>query len=486
MKALLKKFFADLLITSLLLPLVLALTSCGEGFLLNRMEEDQRAVEFMNILNRNMSRHANYTVVTENELALETNGVGININETTTSIVVYDEKSEEYFEHNETHSIINEGEKKNEITIIKGFADGKMFSSYNMNAQKPIKLWSPVTAEEHLAHEAEMSGAKEVDDNDMVETAATRTCVKNSDKTWTATYTDYTEEGLNYFRDAMGNVEDVLAYANLTDVMMTIHATEALYPTTMEMIFEYELSEDAEAGAKIPTFIVRTTYQDIGTTQALEMDFTEYKEVVDLRVGDIIEKSLQDFIGADQAEFKINMFQRATYKGQTEGYSESNEGRFEMTSAGYSFDIQSEIQDEKYILRYCDGVRRVMNEKEEEIEQETITDAEAKAFISALLNPASFNSTQVMDVTKDEILSKNGKDVYHLTLQTPELDTYEESLGVIFLSGECTLKVSLEAGRMTQQTFTLTMISDEGLEFSITYKCYYYSFSNADDMFSDM
>lgn len=479
MKKLLKRTLVGLLTAALLLPLTLGLTSCSEGFRLNRMKESRRAVEFMKVLDMNMSQHTNYTTVTENELVLNAYGVEVNIKETTTSVIVYGQGPEDYFVHEETHSTVSGGEKNEEITIIEGFADGKMFSFYDTDKQTSIKLWSPITAEDHIAHWIEMSYAGDADDNCMVETAATRTCVQNSDKTWTASYTDYSEEGLDYFRDTMGNVEAMLPYATLTDVVLTMHATEELYPTTMEMTFEYELSEDAEAGAKIPTFVAKVTYQDIGTTKAFEMDFTGYKEVADLRVGAIMEKSLQDFIAADQAEFKVNISQRATYNGKTEGYAESNEGRFEMTPGGYTFDIQSEIQDEKYILRYRDGVRYVMDEKGKEMGQDAFTDAEAEAFIRSLLDPADFSTTMVMDVEKDEILSKNGKSVYHLTLQTPDLTSYEEALGVTRLSGECKAKVTIEEGRMTQQTFTLTMTNRDGLEYVITYKCYYNSFSNS-------
>ncbi len=490
MKKSMKRCIEGLLIVALVLPLALSLTSCTEGFRLNRMDEHERAAEFMNVLNMNMGQQDSYTAVTENELLFETYGVEASIKGTTTVIFVYGENPEDYFIHEETHSVMTMGDESEEMTIIEGFADGKMFSFYDTDKQKAIKLWSPLTAEDHVAHEKEISGVESVDDNDMVETAATRTCVQNADKTWTATYTDYSEKGLDYFRGNLGGVETMLSYATLTDVVLTMHATEDLYPTTMEMTFEFELSEDADPGATLPTFTAKVTYQDIGTTKAIEMDFTGYKEVADLRVGAIMEKSLMDFMDADQAEFKVNVSQRATYNGKTEGYAESNEGRFEVTSKGYTFDIQSEIGDEKYTLRYRDGIRRVMDEKGKEMGQDEFTDAEAEAFIRSLLDPASFSTTMVMDVEKDEILSKNGKFVYHLTLQTPDLDEYEEMLGVSRLSGECTAKVTIENGRMTQQTVTLSMTSREGLEFVVTHKCYYNSFSNAQgnagDVTSDM
>ena len=75
-------------------------------------------------------------------------------------------------------------------------------------------------------------------------------------------------------------------------------------------------------------------------------------------------------------------------------------------------------------------------------------------------------------------------------MQTPDLTEYENMLGVNHLSGECTAKVTIENGRMTQQTVTLTMKSREGLEFVVTHKCYYNSFSKAQgtvgDVASDM
>lgn len=490
MKKSMKKCVGGLLIVALLLPLALSLTSCTEAFRLNRMDESERAIAFMDVLNLNMGRENSYTAVTENELVFEAYGVEMSIYGTMTSLVVFGEKPEDYFIHEETHSVVTSGEESEEMTIIEGFANGKMFSFYDTDKQNAIKLWSSLTAEDHVAYEAEISGSEDTDDSDMVATAATRTCVQNEDKTWTATYTDYSEEGLDYFRSSLGGVESMLSYATLTDVVLTMHATEDLYPTTMETTFEFEPSENAPAGAELPTFTAKVTYQDIGTTKAIEVDLTEYKEVADLRVGGIMEKSLLDFIDADEAEFKVNVSQRATYKGKTEGYAESNEGHFEVTSDGYTFDIQSEIGDETYRLRYRDGVRRVLDEKGKEIGEDELTDAEAEAFIRSLLDPASFGTTMVMDVEKDEILSKKGKSVYHLTLQTPDLTEYENMLGVNHLSGECTAKVTIENGRMTQQTVTLTMKSREGLEFVVTHKCYYNSFSNdqgtVGDVASDM
>ena len=114
MKKLWKRTLAGLLTAALLLPMAFGMTACTEGFRLNRMEESKRAVEFMKVLDMNMSRHANYTTVTENELVLNVYGVEVNIKETTTSVIVYGQGPEDYFVHEETHSTVTEGEKNEE------------------------------------------------------------------------------------------------------------------------------------------------------------------------------------------------------------------------------------------------------------------------------------------------------------------------------------------------------------------------------------
>lgn len=475
MKRFAKKTMAALLLTALMIPLtVLGMTSCSEGARLNRMEESERAVAFMKLVNQTMDAQSGYTTQQTANMLVEVYGVQVEI-KAEAVMTVCAPSAEDYFIHTESRNIMTMDDESVEATAIEGYADGKMFSYYAEEGQKTTKLWSSVTAEEYKVYETETSNTTDLDDEDVVNHAATRTCVQNEDKSWTATFTDYSAEGIKLFDGLLAGMEDYISDACVADVIMTVKADKNFLPTALTVEFVFELTEDADEEAILPELTVSATYRDIGTAQPFEVDLTGYTEVDDLRVAAIVGNTLEDFKDADKAEFRMVFNQSVEAGGETQSYYERTDGTVEITDDGYTYELSSRIDGDTYIIRYENGKQYVSLGTQQETTP--CTEAQAKDFIESLLDPAYYTSYQVRNIEKVEEDTEKGETTYRLTLREPDLSQYESSLGV-YLTGEASIEATISDGRMTEQSYTLTMNSGSDYKIELNYKCYYVSFEN--------
>ncbi|MBQ9779890.1 MAG: hypothetical protein IJW00_02980 [Clostridia bacterium] len=477
MKQTIKRMLCGLLIATLVLPIAISLTSCSDTLRLNTLKEPERAVEFVNILNKRMESQNSYVAEMEANIVMELYRTEISMTATGTEIV-YGQGSSDYFTQTETHQVMTVNGSKTEMTTIEGFADGKMFYYSAGNGVRTVKLWSALSCDDYVAFDKTYNTTDGLDDDIMASEAATRTCIQNDDKTWTATYTDYTAEGLKAFESIMSGLDSYMKDVRMADVMVTVTASADLLPSSMEMEFVFEPVEEGD-DVELPTMSAKAVYKDIGTTEAVEVDLTNYDEVVDLRVVTIVEKSLQDFLNADTAEFKVVTTQNVKVSGQTSNSTETDEGSFEMGESGYTFDIDARVGFTKYDITYKDEVYRIMKGDQKQ-SQKYWTEAEARAYIKGLLDPSSFSDSIVRNIEKDEEASTDGKAVYLIKIKTPDLTQYESALGGVNLSGVATMKVTIEDGRMTEQYYELSMSAGNQYKIVVTATCTYISYTETD------
>lgn len=473
MKHTVKRVIGGLLIAALMLPLAAGLTSCSGALRLNTMKESERALEFVDILDENMKSQGSYAMDMDMTMTLEVYRTEVSMVATGTATVV-GSGTDDYFIHTETHQTMSMSGEDTEITTIEGFADGKMFHYYAENGVRATKLWSPISAGDYMAFEAAYDLAESLNNDVMGEEAATRTCVQNDDKTWTATYTDYTPAGLATTTGSLEGLESMMEGVYLEDLVITVYASKDLLPTGMEIEFVFA-AEETDNEVTLPVVEAKATYRDIGTTEAFEVDLENYYEVEDLRVPTIVEKSLRDFLSADKAEFKVMTSQKAEYKGQSTGVSETDTGTFEVGEDGYTFEIVAKTGGEKYDITYKDGTYLMMQGDVRKAKRYW-SEAEAKTYMRGLLDPATFSTSKIKRIEKDEEASQDGKTVYLLTLRTEDLTEYENAAGVN-LSGVTTMRVTIEDGRMTEQVYLLSMTSGIGYKMTVSANCSYISFT---------
>lgn len=478
MKQSVRKILSGLMITVMLtLCLMGSLTACSDASRLNRMEESERAVEFMKILDKNMESKKSSTSDITMDMTMELYGVEVKATVTGT-VVTGNAGTEDYYTISDSLTTIEMAGETTEISAYEGFYQGKMFSSNTQDDESAVKLWSSISAADYEAFKVENSSTTVMDDISLVVECDTKTCVQNEDKTWTATYTDYTDKGLEFFDGMLDGFSTLLSDVHVADVVMTINASEALCPTVMEFEFVFELGENADPDTKLPEITGKVTYRDIDTTQPSEVDFSDYTEVADLRVPKIMKKSLTDFLNADKGEFEVNISTEITYAGQSQVTSEKDTGSFEVTEDGYTYNMTVMSDGESYRISYGNGKQTV---SAEDLDQTTdTTDTEAKDSIASLLDPVSFNVSDARNIELVADRSNEDVSVYLVTLDDAYTSEYEEALGGIDLDGTATIEVTIENGKMTAQTFTLDM-SGEGCTIILSAECVYISSENASD-----
>ncbi len=476
MKSYARKVVSSLIIATMLtLCLLSSLTACSDADRLNRMEESERAVEFFKILDQNMESKKSSTRDISMDMTLEIYGVEVKATATGTT-VSGNKGTENYFTISDSLTVMEMGGETMETASLEGFIGGKMFSSNTQEGEAAVKQWSPISAADYEAFEETNRSISVVDDLSLLENCQTKTCVQNEDKTWTATYTDYNRQGLEVFDDMLDGFGTLMRGVYVSDVVLTIHASEALYPTFMEFEFVFELDEDADQDSQLPEITGKVVYRDIGTTEPLEVDLSDYTEVADLRVPQIVRKSITDFLNADKGEFEVDMSNTVTYSGQTQKAEEKYVGSFEFTEDGYTYDITLSNASERYHITYKNGKQTVTGEGKPQ--STNSTDAQARDVVKNLMDPAGFNATSVRDIELLTDRSNEHISVYLVTLDGAYISEFEQALGGIKLKGTATLEVTIEDGRMTAQTFTLNMLGG-GYTITVSSQCTYISFENA-------
>lgn len=395
-----KKIIVDLLITAILLTtLTLPLTSCSQTSKLLRMDEDERAEYFYRLVNSTADLAASGSMEQTMSMKLDIGDVSYEQTTEGTITFIAEQTDLTYLEQVKT-TILTDGEK---IVIYedRGYADGMMFTYYK-DGKDSSKLRSPITAEEYNAFMAELS-ASSPETRVGEDYCATMTCVQNEDKTWTATYEDFTDEGMKPFLRTLDGIEyTVTADHALIDVRLTCEADKYFYPTTMKI--EYLFEENKEAETRVPEISIVSVYKGWNNTVLSEpYDTADFTEVEDLRFVERFIAALRDRETAKEGHFSVTNKTDVRYIG---GESDRIEMIGDITYKnrdGMEVTVTYEEEGYKYEMEYDDGAMRVVVRDAETDwkladEDQSMTDSDAQSMIAQFMNSESISGVDIVDV----------------------------------------------------------------------------------------
>ena len=435
-----------LTVVMLVTALVIPMASCSQTSRLLKMGEAERAVYFYDLVEMRASTSQSYSLEQKMTMKMDIGDVAYEQEGEATITFIGEEDDFTYIEQIE--ATVWSGGEKYEFKEDNGYVSGMMFSSYEENGVV-TKLKSPITPEEYNTYKAE-SNADEPQVQVGKELCEAMTCVRNDDKTWTATYEGFTEEGMKPFLAMLDGFEHtVTADHDLVDVRLTYVADEDFFPKSSKIEFIFEKNEEAET--RVPTIVMENTFTGWNNTVLGESFLlTGYTEVEDVRYVANFLSALSDRKGAEFGSFTIHTESDIVYGEEREetvfDYEvtfknmEDYEFNYRFTEEGYDYDLSYKKGDFKTVVR----------EKGTIVYNETtpMTDSEAQSTVSQLMDSEQISGVDLADV---EVVDAE-KGIYRFKLSNNlknKLDyQYEMLYGTTCRNANGTLEVTMVDGKL--------------------------------------
>lgn len=198
-----------------------------------------------------------------------------------------------YYEDATEHFDIGNGTFVQDIVMKSGYVNGKMFS-YQSSDGETDGVYSTLTDAEWRAYEKE-----KIEDEDLIlsEELVGSVTLTTTAEGYTATFTDFTEKGLDEMNKGYGDMSSVMG-DDPSDVVLTISVDAEKKPLGMTVQFLYEGGTDA------PTFVMDGIYRDVNQTKSIAVDLSGYRNVGDLRVIERAERALGKITEASAATWE--------------------------------------------------------------------------------------------------------------------------------------------------------------------------------------
>ena len=465
-----KKYVARLLVLAMLLTLaVLPLSSCSEVDKFARLEGDERAVTFYQIVETKTNEATSAQAVQKMAMKLDIGDVAYE--QVVEGSSTYIKNGDELTYLEQTTSTVWVGGEKIVTYEDEGYMNGMMFT-YTKEGKVETKLKAPITSAEYEAYRDRL--AEEIPDTYVGEGYCTdMTCEQAEDGTWTAVYQGFTEEGMKPFRYILRSVEiAVNAEHTLKDVRMTVTADAELTPVSM--IMEYVFEEKANAETRVPNIKIETYFYGLNNTVLTDTyDISDFKEMEDIRIiGDFI-SAIHDREISESGAFSITTKTNASYSGESMTSTSVQDVTFKNHD-GFEFTLDFEEEGYLFNTSYKNGSMTVTVREEktgEKVHSETseLTDFEAQATVQQLMNSENVSALDIVGAT----VTDAEKGIYTFTLgdsvKNELSDEYEEVYGSAIKSFKGHIEATMVDGELMEYTYHVyTTVTMEGITLSIT------------------
>ena len=325
-----------------------------------------------------------------------------------------------------------------------GYENGKM---YIVPENSDDIVWSPTNLKNYMKYISEKSS--DFNFFDCYQGAQTISSRQTTDKTWTATYTDFNEEWLDKFEDQLDDLKSLYSgYRELTNVTVKLTFDKDLYPTEYSVTYKLPKKQNVNTAPSI-SVEMKVTFQDFDTTEVEAKDFTDAKKV------DSFTK-IEDAIDSFDKIFKlksgrINAVTEATVTST--GMENKQKGIdvivYSNGSSGLKYTMTSTIEGKsEQTLEYADNKLSL-----DGYEAGVYSDSEQRSMLTSVINPANLGATNYSDckITKD-----GNNTVYTFTLSDPGATAYGSAS--IWTLAEGTVEIIINSNNLiTRYVYTLEL-----------------------------
>lgn len=334
-----------------------------------------------------------------------------------------------------------------------GFQNGKMFVRNEQTEDGVVtqnqKMYSLITAADFKAY---MDWAS----SDLAVNATT--CKKalysaGQDGGAVLTFSKFTDEALRTLDFGVGDFNAVFEDEfELVDVIYTVYVSADSTVTKEQMNFIFDYADDADAGSYC-SLSAQTVYSKINTTLPYEtVSLTGYREVDDLRVVNVLDKLLNDFVNGDSGEFSMHSDVEVVLAGYTDVSEVVQTGSFSKTNGKYGFEIMIDRDGTISTVAYANGVLYTKDGQTE------YSESAARSVVRSGVDPAEISMSDVEDISL--VTQTSTQSVYTLLLN--DVSQAEEWAAVAngtLASATVTATLTFSGGKLTRYDYVCEAIA---------------------------
>ncbi len=460
-------------ISSLLIVFVMIaslFSSCSESAKLLRMDEDERADAFFDIVD---APGDSYSMDIELKMKGSLYGMAFKADLDGSTYIIRNGSDDPIY-HTETESELKMGDGSEAVTQkieeVSGFRDGKMYV-YTKKDGSISSLCSDISAADYHAHRDSLHDISTAEMNDVFKSAADKSCDQNDDGTWTAVFTGYSAEAVEQIvSETFDETVNMLDGYRVKDLVMTLYADAELVPTEFKYELIFERSDLDELYIE-PSAVVHSYITEIGDVEAPGIDFEDYNKVDDLAGLIKVCNAMNDLYSAKSIKFTLDSTNETSFMGNSQKIEEHDEGSSTTEDGKYSFAVKGTLYpgtpNETVVnIRYSRGTYSVSG-KGIETQKQEMTDGQAKAALSQIFDPGSLGSASVSNIKKDE-----AGYTYVFTIADPNDSAIQSSyapLGATGFKSSAEVAVKFENGLITEYKYNIRVTATlEGQELLFT------------------
>lgn len=327
---------------------------------------------------------------------------------------------------------------------VEAYYDGRVYIA-NINDTYTQKLCSEMTHEEY----DQIQGGELTDEIEFTNCTSAEFS-KGEAEMWNLTFSGYTKETIDKVLETLMLTDDVLG-APVSDMEVRLTANCKFYVETMEIVFIFT----AEEGQKMPEFAVTAEYSGYNTAvfDPAKLKAEEYTPVTDVRLMETVANAIKARQEALMGKFTLDITNTYEYAGVTQTSAESDTVTYGRKNGAYTYLITAIMDGQSLVLQYQSGQQTITAGDQTHIAAQT--DAEARSFISSLIDSARFNVNAVTDIQNTE------EGVYTLTCAQLDLRDYTEALtgnNIQLTSGNQQITVTFLEDKLMKIESSITLI----------------------------
>lgn len=459
-----KRLVSSILCAAILIAcLSLSLSSCAdlEIAAINRLEGKERAAAVFLRMIVALKDTKSYTLEIKSDInATLDDNKNMTVHVDQTESLEYDGSDVKAYRSETNNTVTIDGQdpviEKSTLT----FYDGKLGLANESNG---VRIFSAASFEDAKGFLDESRSA-DLEFNDI----SSITCDYEKDTGWTLTFAEMSGKTLGNFSESIESLDYVLDDTYLDDVIFKMTVSESFIPSSLSIEYVFASSSPDDAQVTLPTMKLEAAFYDLGSTK-VEVDLTGYTEVADITILQKINDTLTEAKEAQKGSFEFSSKSEAEFSGKSSFYSEEDTVTYEKKDGKFTYNITAFTNDDlKITITYADGkqtakIKALVGSKYygSKFSDQTAkqSEAEAKAFINAMIDSGSFNIFNISSIELKE--ESNGKKTYELKVGKPNTAQFTNALRQNGFKEEdadfdATFTVVMEGDRLVEYTYVCT------------------------------